>query len=229
MLDDMTQFPDDDDALIERLRWRAYDPALRTRDIRVPREWLVEHYGEELAGRCRHQGWDQHGPQYLNYPAGSPEAIAFHTDSPRGPAIPPATARELDEFERLIGYPLPHLLRRMYAEVGDGGFGPYVQGFASIGDGSLDRVRREHLAAGTPAAWLPLAACGCSLYWFTSLTEPGNPVLFYDYEWWDREEGRSPEEHVCHVVPSLREWLWVWAEFGSADVLLPLSASLVIE
>jgi len=225
----MVKFPEDDDVLIERLKSRAYDPALRTRDIQVPRKWVVEHHGEEHAVRCRHQGWDQHGGRYLYYPAGSPEAIAFHADSPRGPAIPPATALELDKVERLIGYPLPHLLRRMYAEVGDGGFGPEARGFASIGGGSLERDRREHLAAGTPAAWLPLAACGCSLYWFTSLTEPGNPVLFYDYEKWDRTEGRPPEEHVRHVVPSLREWLWIWAALGNLEALLPLSASLEIE
>jgi len=225
----MVKFPEDDDVLIERLKSRAYDPALRTRDIQVPREWVVEHHGEEHAVRCRHQGWDQHGARYLYYPAGSPEAIAFHADSPRGPAVPPATALELDKVERLIGYPLPHLLRRMYAEVGDGGFGPEARGFASIGGGSLERDRREHLAAGTPAAWLPLAACGCSLYWFTSLTEPGNPVLFYDYEKWDRTEGRPPEEHVRHVVPSLREWLWIWAALGNLEALLPLSASLEIE
>jgi len=228
ILDGM-KFPSDDDALVERLRSRAYDPALRTRDIQLPREWVVEHYGEEHAGRCRMGGWDRHGTQYLYYPAGSPEAIAFHADSPRGPAIPPAAALELDEVERLIGYPLPHLLRRMYAEVGDGGFGPYQQGFDSIGDGSLERTRRGHLAAGAPETWLELAACGCSLHWFTSLTEPGNPVLYYDYERWDDEEGRSPEEHVRHIVPSLREWLWAWAALGDVGVLVPLSASLVIE
>ena len=229
ILGGVTQFPDDDDALIERLRSRAYDPALRTGDIRVPREWVVERYGEEHAGRCRHQGRDRNGLRYLYYPAGSAEAVAFHADSPHGPVIPPAAALELDEVERLIGYPLPHLLRRMYAEVGDGGFGPGARGFASIGDGSFERTRREHLKAGTPATWLELTACGCSLYWFTSLTEPGNPVFYCDYEMWDREEGRSPDEHVRHVVPSLREWLWVWAACGSLEVLVPLSASLIIE
>src|ERR1700752_763229 len=35
----------------------------------------------------------------------------------------PASAEAADEFEAAVGYPLPRLLRRIYCEVANGGFG----------------------------------------------------------------------------------------------------------
>ena len=37
---------------------------------------------------------------------------------------PPASEAELARAEESLGFPLPPLLRRLYAEIGDGGFGP---------------------------------------------------------------------------------------------------------
>ncbi|MEU1727555.1 SMI1/KNR4 family protein [Nonomuraea sp. NPDC005692] len=42
-----------------------------------------------------------------------------------GPDLPPpATETAVAEAEEAVGYPLPSLLRRLYLEVGNGGFGP---------------------------------------------------------------------------------------------------------
>ncbi|MGP3921266.1 SMI1/KNR4 family protein [Nonomuraea sp. 10N515B] len=42
-----------------------------------------------------------------------------------GPNVLPAASSEaVAETEEAIGYPLPPLLRRLYLEVGNGGFGP---------------------------------------------------------------------------------------------------------
>ncbi|MBW1596658.1 hypothetical protein [Streptomyces sp. JJ38] len=37
---------------------------------------------------------------------------------------PPAPAKACEELEAAVGYPMPALLRRLYVEVANGGFGP---------------------------------------------------------------------------------------------------------
>ncbi len=39
-------------------------------------------------------------------------------------AKPPVSLADLTDAETIIGFPLPTLLRRIYLEVGNGGFGP---------------------------------------------------------------------------------------------------------
>ncbi|WP_182907445.1 hypothetical protein [Microbispora sp. H13382] len=38
--------------------------------------------------------------------------------------LPPASPEAVDEVEQVIGHPLPPLLRRLYLEAANGGFGP---------------------------------------------------------------------------------------------------------
>src|SRR5690348_13024262 len=38
--------------------------------------------------------------------------------------VPPAACGEIDDAERRLGFPIPPLLKRLYAEVGNGGYGP---------------------------------------------------------------------------------------------------------
>ncbi|MFB7941408.1 hypothetical protein [Streptomyces sp. NPDC056049] len=51
------------------------------------------------------------------------EEVAAFADAPRGPLFPPVPPPEVEAAEDIIGRPLPALLRRIYTEVGDGGFG----------------------------------------------------------------------------------------------------------
>ncbi|MEV6371357.1 hypothetical protein AB0L86_31195 [Micromonospora musae] len=41
---------------------------------------------------------------------------------------PPASPEAVSDAEKVIGYPLPRLLRRLYLEVANGGFGPQGPG-----------------------------------------------------------------------------------------------------
>ena len=53
------------------------------------------------------------------------ESVAADMSTPADRALPPpATAAALDDVEAQLGLPLPALLRRLYLEVADGGFGP---------------------------------------------------------------------------------------------------------
>ncbi|GAA4512478.1 hypothetical protein GCM10023191_078280 [Actinoallomurus oryzae] len=58
------------------------------------------------------------------------EAIRRATDSEKLPA--PASEVGISEAERVIGYPLPTLLRRIYLEVANGGLGPHGYGILGV-------------------------------------------------------------------------------------------------
>jgi hypothetical protein len=51
-------------------------------------------------------------------------------------AFPPATEAQLIATERELGYPLPGMLRALYSQLANGGFGP-VYGLAGIATGYL--------------------------------------------------------------------------------------------
>lgn len=51
-----------------------------------------------------------------------------------GFAFPPATEAQLAATERELGYPLPEMLRALYSQVANGGFGPGL-GISGTGDG----------------------------------------------------------------------------------------------
>jgi hypothetical protein len=124
----------DDDALIEKLRARAWDPGLRFDVASVPTDWMTERYGTEYRAQicanvvsCSSNGTIQLKSQ-------TKEVAAYYADAPRGPLFPPATLTELERAERRIGRQIPELLRRVYTEVANGGFGP-GGGLASLTEG----------------------------------------------------------------------------------------------
>src|SRR5579885_3913143 len=57
---------------------------------------------------------------------------------------PPAGAQAVDAAERELGFRLPELLRTIYTQVGNGGFGP-AYGFLGVKVGATDE-RRNTLA-----------------------------------------------------------------------------------
>ncbi|MFJ9461332.1 SMI1/KNR4 family protein [Kitasatospora sp. NPDC101447] len=138
--------------------------------------------------------------------------------------FPPITKTEIEQVERQLGYELPLLLRRIYTEIGDGGFGP-ENGLASL---TPRRVPHWHqsdwpLATspptrypgwGPPASWLFLTGGGCSMQWLVSLTAIDNPVLLWDADGWEPHWGENPHDGLRYATPSLRHWLWTWADGG---------------
>jgi hypothetical protein len=69
---------------------------------------------ERVRTRCRQEAEEEH-------PQGFARMVANARG--RGP-WPEATEEQLAETETLLGFALPPLLRRLYAEVGNGAFGP---------------------------------------------------------------------------------------------------------
>ncbi|WP_339135124.1 hypothetical protein WJM95_34905 [Streptomyces sp. f51] len=50
--------------------------------------------------------------------------------------------------------------------------------------------------------------------WYVSLTALDHPVLLYDADGWDAARGQPPRDGLRYAAPSLRHWLWTWADGG---------------
>ncbi|MGW1534510.1 SMI1/KNR4 family protein [Streptomyces aureus] len=139
--------------------------------------------------------------------------------------FPPLTNTEVDIAERSLGYCLPELLRRIYTEVADGGFGP-EGGLASLTPRRVPHwhVPDWHCATtihakgaewGAPASWFFLTDGGCTMEWYVSLIAVDHPVLLWDADGWEPDWGQDPHDGLRYAAPSLRQWLWTWADGGN--------------
>lgn len=223
-----------DDVLIAKLAARAADPGQRFDTACIPTAWIADRYGpERLAqwlSRPVPRAVDGTG---IELPASAEEVAAYFAGAERGPVFPPAHETDVEAVERLLGRALPELLRRVYTEVGDGGFGP-DSGLVSLRRGNrlpggpLDwrSVHDDHRShhhwphLAPPPSWLRLADGGCSMEWHLSLAAIDNPVLLYDADGWEPDRGQNPHDGVRHAMP-LRRWLSIWANGGQVwdDVL----------
>ncbi|MFJ3876211.1 SMI1/KNR4 family protein [Streptomyces sp. NPDC090077] len=214
----------DDDLLIEKLRARAWDPGRRFDEADVPVAWIAERYGSERLDPDRDDIVSYASNGTVRVEAGSELVAGYYADAPREPLFPPVGPAEVERAERRIGRPLPGLLRRVYTEVADGGFGP-GSGLASLAEGNRPpgylrdwpcavALHERNRSRGVPASWLHLAYGGCTMEWHLSLAAVGNPVLLYDADGWDRTGGEGPHDGLRHASSSLRSWLWTWADGG---------------
>lgn len=203
--------PDSD--LIARLRRRAYDPARREDKVYVPCEWIRQRYGDEAERKIFVRRWDS-----AELAAGAPEAVEYLKDVPHEPPYPPVTVPELLEAERQMGRRLPDLLRRLYTEVANGGFGPTSgilgitpSGQLACNDNTAVEEYVAHPELNDPLGF-PLVYNGCNVWCYVSLTQPDNPVYVFDWDGWDWPERDSPISAADQTWPSLAMWLGQWAD-----------------
>ncbi|MGV9598607.1 SMI1/KNR4 family protein [Streptosporangium sandarakinum] len=150
--------------------------------------------------------------------SGAPEAVKYFSDVPHGPPYPPISHEDLRACEQRIGHELPDLLRRVYTEVSNGGFGPSYSllglppgGRRAYEDGPDALEEYEKYPEVSSVLGFPLVSAGCGMYWYMSLTHPGNPVCLWDPNGWDFPEEQSPEVAIVITFPSLIEWFDGWA------------------
>ncbi|GII33857.1 SMI1/KNR4 family protein [Planotetraspora mira] len=201
------------DDLIQRIRRRAWDPARRHDMVYVPLDWLKREYGDNITSRIHHyqsrqppgEGgsvtqlyWGSEPQDHLMDAAlesGAPEAVRYFRDAPHEPPYPPISYADLLACEKRIGHELPELLRRAYTEVSNGGFGPSYDLLGlppdghrayEVGPNALERYEEDPEVS--KVLGFPLVAAGCSMYWYMSLTQPGNPVCLWDADGWDYPE-----------------------------------------
>jgi len=126
---------------------------------------------------------------------------------------PPVSADDIAEAERQLSFPLPDLLRELYATVADGGFGPSY-GFIPLqkpdSDGSpqesavllyalFRRGNRDTPSSPWPERLLPFLHWGCTILSCVDCSSPSLPVFRND------ADGSLTAE-----APSLEGWLNDW-------------------
>ncbi len=134
------------------------------------------------------------------------------TDSSYGEApFAPASEEAIAEAERVIGYPLPPLLLRIYREIGNGGVGPALGieglrgGYTSDGPNMIDMYLLQREPNDDP--WYPpplppgvLLFCdfGCATWSGLDCRHPQGQMW-----WWDAGDRNK-------LDLTLPEWLKAW-------------------
>lgn len=148
----------------------------------------------------------------------------------RGQRIyPTLTESEIQTIEKKLGFTLPNLLRRLYLEVSNGGYGPSY-GILSFGEGlkadyNLDIIETYEQFCQIdpkdpfwkwPRKLLPICNLGCGMYicvdcsTFEGATVWFEPNPHNDGETWDNS-------FIC-FTNSIEEWLIAWLENTEEDL-----------
>ena len=165
-------------------------------------------------GRADLRRWLWEQPVSKLFQRGTPEYVAARDAGVLEPlpALEPAAPEAVAGAEEKIGYPLPALLRRLYLEVGNGGFGPRdgipgVGGGADVGWDWPDLVT-FHLEARADELWkarpwlVPVLDWGCTVMSLIDCRDPEGRM-------WAWEEGELiwlPQRQT------LTGWLGLWLQ-----------------
>jgi hypothetical protein len=165
-------------------------------------------------------GWfRQHasGARQRIYERGSPQFLAAKEQGliERLPPLPVATPAEVQEAETSLGRRLPPLLRRLYLEVGNGGFGPGY-GLLGLRNGHRDDTRRTAIDLykvraewwpQAPDGLFPVCHWGCAIY---SLVDCSNERGLM----WAYDPNPVPQEELDQALfpqdIGLEAWLERW-------------------
>lgn len=128
------------------------------------------------------------------------------------PALTPAPVAAVEEAEELAGVALPPLLRRLYLEVGNGGFGPAggvlgLRGGHSSEGGTAVRWLGPGAGDGATAPRVPMTLCN----WGCAIT---TEIDLADGRMWGSDPNPAPEDVSCLFPQDLTvaEWFGRWIE-----------------
>lgn len=145
---------------------------------------------------------------------------------PRKPVLP-TTVKELQVVEKDLGFDLPDLLKAIYSQVGNGGFGPQY-GIVGIkcapGPITLEacyrkmmKLDKENAIWRWPQHLLPLADFGCGMWCCIDCNSQRHPLFLWDPN--DLDEGLSGAEARLNWGSAfwdqgltLRTWLEGWLD-----------------
>jgi hypothetical protein len=142
-------------------------------------------------------------------------------------ASPPVAAQALQIAERAIGFQLPNLLRAVFLEVGNGGFGPEYGIVGTKGGAKLDgctletcyqnmvKLENENSVWRWPKRLLPLSNYGCGMWSCVDCEYQKLPMILWDPNNLDAElDGADARLNWGNSFwdqgRSLRIWLEGW-------------------
>jgi hypothetical protein len=124
----------------------------------------------------------------------------------------PASGEDVAEVERLVGHPMPQLLRRLYLEIANGGFGPWqVVSLTDTGNWFSDcadiAMACQQFAAPDhplPSGIVPLMDRGCAMWAMIDFRTA-------DGQMWDWDPNLCCLPHaLAPLEQSLAQWLTDW-------------------
>jgi hypothetical protein len=141
--------------------------------------------------------------------------------------VPPASAKRLQAAERALCFKLPALLRAIYIEVGNGGFGPEYGIVGTKGGAKLDgctletcyqkmrTIAKENSVWRWPRRLLPLANYGCGMWSCVDCEFSKLPMFLWDPNNLDADlDGADARLNWGNAFwdqgLTLRTWLETW-------------------
>ena len=145
------------------------------------------------------------------------------TDVVEAEVSPPVTATALAEAEGVLGFALVPLLRSIYLEIGNGGFGPGygligLRGGATANDGEsvVELYKSFHQADPEDRLWkwpdrlVPVCTWGCAIYSCVDCSSPDGPVILFDPN--GRGPGTGWDDAFRPEFESFQGWLAAWLD-----------------
>lgn len=146
----------------------------------------------------------------------------------------PLGEAEIRAAEASLGFSLPSTLRRVYAEVGNGGFGP-AYGIMGLTGGKLDDLGRDAVSLFRrfrepdardpmwrwPERLLPVCHLGCAMHLCVDCSAAAGPVVWFEPNV-HGNRGDPWEDSFYVLAASTEEWLSAWA--SGNDLLARLCA-----
>lgn len=135
----------------------------------------------------------------------------------------PASADDVRAIEHMVGQPMPLLLRRLYLEVADGGFGPWdVVSLTDTGDwfsdcADITEAYRDFAdpESPLPPGIVPLMDRGCAMWALIDFKTA-------DGQMWDWDPSLCCGEHaLAPLGQSLAQWLTDWLHGTMPDGSYP--------
>jgi hypothetical protein len=175
-------------------------------------EWLGAHAGE----------WVQGLPARVEHGTRSDEDLIDALRqrarvAPRQPvgaveeakAFPPASGNEVAHVEAQLGFALPSLVRRLYLEVADGGFGPgyglFPAGSHASRDGQAETIVEAHAKLSADPRWsprlVPLCDWGCAIWSCLDCRSDDGAIVTV-----------AGENDFVNTGHTLRTWLGAWLD-----------------
>lgn len=147
------------------------------------------------------------------------DAASFETR----PSAPVATPASIAADEQTLGFTLPPLLKQLYVEVGNGGWGPGygllgLTGGATdeLGHTAIDNYLLRRKANPTDPTWawqqglLPICHWGCAIHSCIDCLRPGFPVIAFDPNVHD--DSSDWADALFPECDGFDQWVQLWAD-----------------
>jgi hypothetical protein len=125
---------------------------------------------------------------------------------------PPVSEQALAEAEARLGFALPSLVRALYTQVADGGYGPGygVVQLHILVESRLGMDEEDEAEWVCPERLVEFVGWGCNYFSGIDCSHPACPVFFYNND--EAVEGATLTDCLLPEAYSLEEWLSAWLD-----------------